>query len=186
MGAVKHDSEKPPLALLSTYALTETARVLEYGAAEYGADNWRSSFAYRRLLSAALRHLFAFSDGEDDDPESGLSHLAHALCMVSFLLENTQTHPELDDRYKAVRKWTPPSPYCLICKQQIVGTYVSGDGTLWFSCMGCGRSYSRSVPDAPPKTAPTNYCKGCNAPLGSVVIPGIKRNYCAMCWHGLS
>ena len=40
------------------------------------------------------------NDGEDKDPESGLSHLAHAACCIMFLLEFEKTHPELDDRYK--------------------------------------------------------------------------------------
>jgi hypothetical protein len=47
-----------------------------------------------------MRHLHAFNDGEDKDPESGLSHLAHASCCLMFLLEFEKTHQELDDRYK--------------------------------------------------------------------------------------
>jgi len=46
----------------------------------------------------------AFNDGEDKDPESGLSHLAHSLCCLMFLLEFEKTHPELDDRYKVTKK----------------------------------------------------------------------------------
>ena len=53
-----------------------------------------------RPLAAAMRHIMAFNDGEDKDPESGLSHLAHAACCIMFLLEFEKTHPELDDRYK--------------------------------------------------------------------------------------
>ena len=98
---IKHDDDKPRMALLSTYALTETAKVLNYGAQKYGADNWRAGISARRLISAALRHILAFNDGEDNDPETGLSHLAHAMCMIMFELESHVTHPELDDRYKA-------------------------------------------------------------------------------------
>jgi hypothetical protein len=47
-----------------------------------------------------MRHLHAFNDGEDKDPESGLSHLAHLGCCVMFLLEFEKTHKELDDRFK--------------------------------------------------------------------------------------
>lgn len=53
-----------------------------------------------RPLAAALRHVFAFIGGEDKDPETSLSHLAHASCCLMFLLEFEDTKKELDDRYK--------------------------------------------------------------------------------------
>ena len=99
MPGIKYDEEKPRLALLSTYALTETAKVLNYGAEKYGDDNWREGISARRLISAALRHILAYNDGEDNDLETGLSHLAHAMCMIMFELESHVTHPELDDRH---------------------------------------------------------------------------------------
>jgi hypothetical protein len=98
--AIKNDQGKVPLSLLSTTALMEIAKVLEFGKEKYAADNWRKGFMWRRTLDAALRHLLAFNDGEDKDPETGLSHLAHLGCNIMFLLEFEQTHPEMDDRYK--------------------------------------------------------------------------------------
>ena len=74
--------------------------MLKFGADKYHAHNWRDGFAWSRPLAAAMRHIMAFNDGEDKDPESGLSHLAHAACCIMFLLEFEKTHPELDDRYK--------------------------------------------------------------------------------------
>ena len=99
-GAVKHDQDKLPLHLLSTEALNQTAAVLKFGAQKYAEHNWRKGFVWSRPLAAAMRHLTAFNDGEDRDPESGLSHLAHAACCIMFLLEFQKTHPHLDDRYK--------------------------------------------------------------------------------------
>lgn len=99
-GAVKHDQDKLPLHLLSTEALNQTAAVLKFGAQKYAEHNWRKGFAWSRPLAAAMRHLTAFNAGEDRDPESGLSHLAHAACCIMFLLEFEKTHPHLDDRYK--------------------------------------------------------------------------------------
>lgn len=99
-GGVKHDGGKPPMSLLSREALEQTAAVLEFGKNKYAAHNWRKGFDWSRPLSAAMRHLMAFNDGEDKDPESGLSHLAHCLCDVMFVLEFEKTHPELDDRWK--------------------------------------------------------------------------------------
>lgn len=101
---IKHDSDKAPMSLLSREALERTAEVLAFGAKKYAAHNWRRGFEWSRPLSAAQRHLLAFQDGEDRDPESGLSHLAHAMCCIMFLLEFEKTHRELDDRWKPETK----------------------------------------------------------------------------------
>jgi hypothetical protein len=98
--ALKFDQDKLPLHLLSTEAMNQTAAVLAFGAQKYAEHNWRSGFAWSRPLSAAMRHITAFNAGEDRDPESGLSHLAHAACCIMFLLEFEKTHQHLDDRYK--------------------------------------------------------------------------------------
>ena len=98
--AIKLDTEKPPVSLMSSYAILEMCKVLGFGARKYSEQNWRLGFKQSRLLDAAFRHLLAYNDGEDKDPESGLSHLAHAMCMVMFALEQERNHPELDDRYK--------------------------------------------------------------------------------------
>ena len=79
--------------------MNQTAAVLKFGAIKYAEHNWRKGFTWSRPLAAAMRHITAFNDGEDKDPESGLSHLAHAACCIMFLLEFEKTHPELDDRY---------------------------------------------------------------------------------------
>jgi len=99
--AIKHDSDKLPMHLLSTEALNQVAAVLQFGADKYDAHNWRKGFIWSRTISAALRHLLAFNAGEDRDPESNFSHIAHAMCCLMFLLEFEKTHPELDDRYKS-------------------------------------------------------------------------------------
>lgn len=85
--AMKFDMDKLPLHLLSTEALNQTAAVLKFGADKYAEHNWRKGFAWSRPMSAAMRHITAFNAGEDLDPESGLSHLAHAMCCIMFLLE---------------------------------------------------------------------------------------------------
>jgi hypothetical protein len=108
--AIKHDQDKLPLNLLSGEALMQTAAVLKFGADKYAEHNWRSGFQWSRPLAAAMRHLVAFNDGEDKDPESGLSHLAHAACCIMFLLEFEKTHKELDDRYKPNVQTTNPTP----------------------------------------------------------------------------
>lgn len=84
---VKFDAEKPDFTLLPFDALTEVVKVLDFGARKYSRDNWRRvPNAERRYMAAALRHLIAHEQGETNDTESGLSHLAHAACCVLFLL----------------------------------------------------------------------------------------------------
>lgn len=98
----KYDTGKPRMGLISDYALFQEARVMEFGARKYADNNWRGGLKWSRLVDAALRHIHSFNCGEDLDPETGLHHLAHARCCLAFLLEFTQTHPELDDRYNFV------------------------------------------------------------------------------------
>lgn len=102
-GGSKYDGGKPGLDLIDRSWLIETAKVLDFGAKKYAAYNWRGGIQYSRLTGAALRHILAFNDGEDNDPETGLSHLAHASCCLMFLT-NFSLNPantKLDDRYKA-------------------------------------------------------------------------------------
>lgn len=97
---VKHDQEKSRLELLSSTWIEGVGDVLAFGARKYEADNWRKGISQRRLMGAALRHVFAYLRGEDLDKETGLSHLLHASCCLMFAFELRITKPELDDRYK--------------------------------------------------------------------------------------
>lgn len=77
--------------------MTEVAKVMTFGAKKYNAHNWRGGFKYSRLIAAILRHVFAYNSGEKLDPETGLSHLAHAACGIMFLLEFEKTGAGEDD-----------------------------------------------------------------------------------------
>lgn len=96
---LKHDAEKVRMDLLDPLAIEQLAAVLTFGAQKYEAHNWRKGIAFGRLTAAALRHIFTFMRGEDNDPESGLPHIAHAMCCCMFLLA-LAPRPELDDRVK--------------------------------------------------------------------------------------
>lgn len=100
MSGKKFDETKTRVDLLSTPALTEIAKVLTFGAEKYGVNNWREGMDWSRLQAAALRHLFAFMEGEDRDQETDLPHLAHLGCCVMFLLEYQLKGLGHDDRYK--------------------------------------------------------------------------------------
>lgn len=101
---IKKDDGKPRLDLLSTIALTEIAKVMTFGAKKYDAHNWRGGFKYSRLIAAILRHVLAYNGGEKLDPETGISHLAHAGCGIMFLLEFEVTGAGEDDLYKPKAK----------------------------------------------------------------------------------
>lgn len=96
--ALKLDSDKVPLELLPFESLIEVGKVLAFGAQKYGRYNWRQGMEWTRLVGAILRHLSAWMLGEDKDPESGLSHLAHAGCGILFLLAYELKTIGTDDR----------------------------------------------------------------------------------------
>lgn len=96
----KHDLGKSATALLPTLALIKCGEIMDFGASKYDAHNWLKGLKYVRLCSAVLRHLFLWLGGQENDDESGLSHLAHAAVDVLMLLEFTvRGRKELDDRY---------------------------------------------------------------------------------------
>src|SRR3990167_4743776 len=98
---IKADAEKPRMELLSGLWLIDVAKVLTFGAEKYDSHNWRKGLVIGRCLGAALRHITADLMGEDNDPETGLPHLAHASCELMFASELRKTHPHLDDRWNA-------------------------------------------------------------------------------------
>lgn len=99
-GATKNDSEKNRLELIPPEAIEAMGRAFTFGATKYDADNWRKGFDWRRLIGAAQRHINSFNAGEDKDPESGLSHIDHALSCLAILSAHEQKELGNDDRYK--------------------------------------------------------------------------------------
>ena len=99
LSAAKYDTGKPRMDLLDPLALEQLARVLTFGAEKYEANNWRKGMKWSRIQASLLRHIAAFMDGQDMDPETGLPHIAHAMCNCMFLLRYMEDHREGDDRY---------------------------------------------------------------------------------------
>lgn len=88
---VKFDQEKNRYDLIPPYALDAMVAVLTHGAAKYSPDNWKYVEAGEaRYFSAMMRHMWSYKRGEELDPDSGHSHLAHALCNLMFLYEISQ------------------------------------------------------------------------------------------------
>lgn len=99
-GGSKNDSGKPRLSLVPKEAYWGMAAALTFGAQKYAPDNFKLGIDYRRISDAALRHITAFMDGEELDPESGLSHLDHALASLAMLKYMSVNVPACDDRFK--------------------------------------------------------------------------------------
>ena len=83
---IKFDGKKLRWTLLPWKEVEDTVEVLEYGSQKYSDNNWMQVRPTRRYLDAALRHLAAYAMGEKKDPETGFSHLAHAMCNLLYLL----------------------------------------------------------------------------------------------------
>ena len=99
MSGIKHDAGKLPFELLPWDAISEVAAVLRFGAGKYGVRNWERGLMCGRLYGALLRHVSAWWQGEDCDPETGLSHMAHASCCALMLLAyDERGRRDLDDR----------------------------------------------------------------------------------------
>lgn len=102
------DAGKPRVELLPVYALMTVGEVMGYGSEKYkkpgrprqeSDGNWRMGIIYSKLIGSTLRHILKFMMREDIDPESGKPHLGHAAADLLMLMEMTQLHPEMDDRW---------------------------------------------------------------------------------------
>lgn len=95
----KKDEGKPRWELLAYDAIEGIVRVLTFGAVKYEARNWERGILYGRVFGAILRHLWKWWMGENNDPETGLSHLDHAGCELMFLSAyEKRGMTEFDDR----------------------------------------------------------------------------------------
>ena len=79
-------------SILGSLALLDGA--LKYGRSNFRAIGVRSSIYY----DAARRHMIKWFEGEDNDEESGLSHLAHALACLAILVDAQAAGKLNDDR----------------------------------------------------------------------------------------
>ena len=85
--SAKADNGKLELSLVNPELVKAVAEVRMYGTEKYGnSENWRK-VKPKRYVDALYRHLLAYIEGNEVDEESGLSHLAHMACNLSFLLD---------------------------------------------------------------------------------------------------
>ena len=92
-------SGKIPMHLWPTTATAMGSLALLYGARLYGRSNWREAGVRASVyVSACQRHLAAWYEGEDFDPDSQLPHIAHALACLAILVDAQAANKLTDDR----------------------------------------------------------------------------------------
>ena len=100
----KDDTGKIDWALLVPSVTEKILEVFMFGAGKYGRDNYKAGMDWSRVYSALMRHMTAWWDGEDLDPETSKSHLAHAGCCIMMLLYYVIFKKGKDDRFKEEKK----------------------------------------------------------------------------------
>lgn len=95
---------KPKLSDTPTLGIREMGKVFTGGAEKYGRFNWRDHAVSATVYyDAAQRHLMAWFEGQDVDPESGISHLAHVMACCNILMD-AETFGKLNDNRKITGK----------------------------------------------------------------------------------
>ena len=99
--AIKYDKDKPKMSLLPPKALKGIAEIMTYGSKKYNAHNYKKGegLDWDQMYSACMRHLNAWNDGEDTDPESGRPHLYHAGCCLMMLIDLVDSEIGKDTRF---------------------------------------------------------------------------------------
>ena len=96
---LKFDTSKLRYSLIPPVATKALAEVLTYGAEKYAPNNWQLvSNPEERYTDALLRHLESYRAGEKIDPESGFSHLKHAITNIAFLLYFEEIKGQYEDK----------------------------------------------------------------------------------------
>jgi len=95
---VRDDGGKLPYHLLPPELMEGVARILQFGAKKYSPRNWEKGMDWSRVFSSMNRHIWAWWNGEDNDPETGLSHLDHIACNIAFLQAYRNRKVGKDDR----------------------------------------------------------------------------------------
>lgn len=90
---------KPSLHHVPPRVLLEVAQAMMEGSKKYGIYNYRKAgVSYSTYYSSTFRHLIAWFEGEDIDPDSGLSHVVKAISGLIVLRDSMLQNNYQDDR----------------------------------------------------------------------------------------
>ena len=91
--------KKAPMSCVPIPVVVEMGVGMLEGATKYGRFNYRAVGVRSSVyFDATLRHLFAWWEGEDIDPESGMHHIAKALTSLAVLRDAQIQGMATDDR----------------------------------------------------------------------------------------
>lgn len=94
MGARRVD-----ISLLPAAGIIHGSHAMMDGAAKYNPYNWREKkVPARTYISAAMRHLLDYLDGEETATDSGVHHLGHVIGCCAIVLDAMETGNLIDDR----------------------------------------------------------------------------------------
>lgn len=90
---------KAPMSTVSAAVLAEVGVAMLEGAAKYGRHNYRAVGVQSSVYyDATMRHLMAWWEGEDIDPDSGMSHITKAITSLVVLRDAMIQGMLTDDR----------------------------------------------------------------------------------------
>jgi len=90
---------KPGIEGVPPAPLFMVGEVMRLGIRKYGLTNWRHEPVTASVYyNAAMRHIFSWWDGQNNDLESGQPHLAHEVACLMILMDARLTDDLNDDR----------------------------------------------------------------------------------------
>lgn len=94
---------KTPFSTVSAQVVAEVGVAMLEGALKYGRHNYRAAGVRASVYyDAFMRHMTAWYEGQDIDPESGLSHVTKAIAGLTVLRDSMMNGNWVDDRPPAV------------------------------------------------------------------------------------
>lgn len=94
---------KAPMSTVPANVLVELGVAMLEGASKYGRHNYRDAGVRASVYyDGTMRHLMAWWEGEDLDPDSGVSHVTKAIASLVVLRDAMMNDMVADDR--------PPKP----------------------------------------------------------------------------
>jgi len=92
-------TRRAALSVVPLPVVVEMGVGMAEGAAKYGRHNYRAVGVRASVyFDATMRHLIAWWEGEDIDPDSGLSHVTKAMCSLAVLRDAQMQGMCTDDR----------------------------------------------------------------------------------------
>lgn len=90
---------KAPMSTVSAAVLAEIGVAMLEGACKYGRHNYRIAGVRASVYyDATMRHLMSWWEGEDIDPDSGMSHITKAITSLVVLRDAMIQGMAEDDR----------------------------------------------------------------------------------------